>query len=325
MTAFGAGEERIGRAGGKVILLGEHAVVYGVPALAVGLERGVVARTLGGEAHEHALHVAGWGVSVRPGDGTDLGRALTALLEASGPAVSSRPRVVHAHVDLPPGGGVGCSAAIGVAVARALDSSASLEAIMVRATAWERVFHGNPSGIDVAAAAMGGCLRFVRGVGIEPVHGAKALHLAIGATGRASSTKVMVERVAELRAREPDATARTFASITSLVAAAASAIGRGDLGTLGEAMSANHEHLVALGVSTTELEELVAAARASGALGAKITGAGGGGCAVALASSEAHAAEIVREWRRAGFDGWTSASAARQTDAMRLYPAPVQP
>jgi mevalonate kinase len=321
MTAFGAGEERIGRAGGKVILLGEHAVVYGVPALAVGLERGVVARALGGEAAEHALHVAGWGVTVRPDDGTDLGRALEALLGASGPHVAARPRIVHAHVELPPGGGVGCSAAIGVAVARALDGAASLEAIMDRATAWERVFHGNPSGVDVAAAAMGGCLRFVRGVGLEPVHGAKALHLAIGATGRASSTKVMVERVAALREGDRAGVERRFEAITSLVVAAVAAIGRGDLAALGAAMNENHAHLAALGVSTAELEELVGGARASGALGAKLTGAGGGGCAVALASSEAHAAEIVREWRKAGFDGWTSASAARQTDAMRLYPA----
>jgi mevalonate kinase len=325
MTAFGAGEERIGRAGGKVILLGEHAVVYGVPALAVGLERGVVARTLAIEVEDHALHVPSWGVSVRPDDGTDLGRALRALLAASGPAVASRPRVVHAHVELPPGGGVGCSAAIGVAVARALDGAASLEAVMDRATAWERVFHGNPSGIDVAAAAMGGCLRFVRGVGVEPVHGAKALHLAIGATGRASSTKVMVERVAELRAREPERVGGVFDAITALVSRAVAALGRGDAPALGAAMDENHAHLAALGVSTVELEALVASARASGALGAKLTGAGGGGCAVALASSEAHAAEIVWEWRQAGFDGWTSASAARQTDATRLYPTTVLP
>jgi mevalonate kinase len=322
MTAFGAGEERIGRAGGKVILLGEHAVVYGVPALAVGLERGVVARALAGEAPGHALHVAGWGVSVTPADGTDLGRALTALLEASGSAVSSRPRVVHAHVELPPGGGVGCSAAIGVAVARALDTAASLEAIMQRATAWERVFHGNPSGVDVAAAAMGGCLRFVRGEGVEPVHGARSVHLAIGATGRASSTKVMVERVAALRERDRAGVERAFAAIASLVDVASLAVCRGDLASLGAAMDENQAHLEALGVSTAELEELVAVARASGSLGAKLTGAGGGGCAVALAASEAHAEEIVREWRHAGYDGWTSASAARQTDATRLYPVP---
>jgi mevalonate kinase len=90
-------------------------------------------------------------------------------------------------------------------------------------------------------------------------------------------------------------------------------------------MSANHEILRGLGVSTSELDELTAVAQGAGALGAKLTGAGGGGCAVALAASEAHAAAIVAEWRRAGFDGWTSASAARQADAMRLYPALVLP
>jgi mevalonate kinase len=325
MTAFGTGEERSGRAGGKVILLGEHAVVYGVPALAVGLERGVVARVLAADAPGHELHVAGWGVVVRPHDGTDLGNAFKALLEASGPGIVARPRVVHAHVELPPGGGVGCSAAIGVAVARALDPSASLESVMARATAWERIFHGNPSGIDVGAAAVGGCLRFVRGEGVRPLVTARTLHLAVGATGRASSTKVMVERVAALRSASPARVGAVFDRVGELVGAAVVALAAGDLEGLGAAMNENHALLAELQVSTPELDELVALARGAGAHGAKLTGAGGGGCAVALASSEAHALEMVREWRRAGFDGWTSASAARQTDASRLYPAATLP
>lgn len=325
MTAFGNGEERSGRAGGKVILLGEHAVVHGVPALAVGLERGVIARVLAAEARGHELHVAGWGVAVRPSDGTDLGSAFHALLEASGPSISARPRMIHVHVELPPGGGVGCSAAIGVAVARALDPSASIERVMERATAWERIFHGNPSGIDVGAAAVGGCLRFVRGEGVRPLVTARTVHLAVGATGRASSTKMMVERVAALRSEDPARVAGIFDRVGELVDAAVSALGSGDHDALGAAMNENHSLLRELPVSTPELDELVAIARGAGALGAKLTGAGGGGCAVALASDEAHALEMVREWSRAGFDGWTSASAPRQSDAMRLYPAATLP
>jgi mevalonate kinase len=325
MTALATNDERSGRAGGKVILLGEHAVVYGVPALAVGLERGVVARATQDGPAAFELQIADWGVCVRPDDGTDLGRAFGALLAASGPHVLERPRRVQVHVELPPGGGVGCSAAIGVAVARALDGAATLDAVMDRATAWERIFHGNPSGIDVSAAAVGGCLRFVRGEGITALPVERPLSLAIGATGRASSTKVMVERVAARHRDAPASVREIFDAIATLVAGAVDALACGDWQALGANMNANHEHLRALGVSTPELDELVGLAAGAGALGAKLTGAGGGGCAVALASSDAHALELVAHWRRAGFDGWTSASAARQTDASRLYPTAVGP
>ncbi len=323
MTARTANDERIGRAGGKVILLGEHAVVYGVPALAVGLERGVVARVGSEWVSAHELEIEGWGVVVRPDDGTDLGNAFAALLQASGERIVACPRRVQVHVDLPPGGGVGCSAAIGVAVAQALDGAATADDVMDRATAWERIFHGNPSGIDVSAAANGGCLRFVRGEGIAAVHVQRPLHLAIGATGRASSTKVMVEQVAAMHAARPAEVLEIFEAISERVQSAIDAVSQGNLQLLGADMNANHGHLSALGVSTPELDELVSIARGAGALGAKLTGAGGGGCAVALATSEAHAKALVAQWQRAGFDGWTSASAARQTDATRLYPGTV--
>src|SRR5207248_6051677 len=82
---------------------------------------------------------------VRASDDRDVGRAFAALLAASG--ASEAPVAVHAHATIAPGGGLGCSAALGIAIARALDPGASLEAHEERAMTWEQVFHGNPSGI----------------------------------------------------------------------------------------------------------------------------------------------------------------------------------
>ena len=209
-----------GSASGKVILLGEHAVVYGVPALVVGIEPGAVARAdprPGARlASCLALQTRGpTGASVhtlaQAHHDTDVGRAFSALLdacEAEG-AVS-----VDARTDLPAAAGLGCSAALGVAIARALSPGLPPESIVDRATAWERVFHGNPSGVDTAAAARGGCLMFRRladgRAHIEPVRLSQPLSLAIGHTGVCSATRAMVEHVQRQRAARPDLVDRVF-------------------------------------------------------------------------------------------------------------------
>ena len=115
----------LGRACGKVILLGEHAVDYGVPAIAVGVDRGARAKAEALEGGPSRLHVRGWNIDTDEADGAhDLGRAFRALLDASRSASRPLPSVrVEVEADLPPGGGLGCSAAMGVAIARAVDSA----------------------------------------------------------------------------------------------------------------------------------------------------------------------------------------------------------
>jgi mevalonate kinase len=306
----------VGQACGKVILLGEHAVVYGAPAIAVGIDRGARAEATRLERGPSRLLVRGWNIAVREDDDRhDLGRAFRALLDASRRDTPSlEPHAIEVEASLPPGGGLGCSAAIGVAIARALDPRASHEATLARAMAWERVFHGNPSGIDAAVAAHGGCVLFRRGEALEPVCVRESLQLCVGSTGIASSTKSMVEIVAQARQQAEAAVDEAFEAIRSLVLGGRSAIETGDRVALGRLMDKNQTLLAGLLLSTPEIERMCSLARDAGALGAKLTGAGGGGSVVALVASPSVADAVLDAWRREGLEGFSS-SVAQDTRA----------
>ena len=303
---------RRGTACGKVILLGEHAVVYGVPAIAVGIDRGARASAVpiesGSGAGVSVLRVNGWNATVREDEVEhDLARAFRALLRAARDDIPSLgAQAVEVEADLPPGGGLGCSAAMGVAIARALDPRAPDEALQSRAMAWERVFHGNPSGVDAAVSARGGCLFFRKGEALEPVRARGALHLCVGHCGVASSTRTMVDAVASLRARRPEIVAKTFEGIRALVSNARLAIEAGDRFALGRLMDLNQMLLSGLYVSTPEIEQMCALARAAGALGAKLTGAGGGGSVVALVPTATVADAVLAAWKSEKFEGFAT-------------------
>lgn len=301
-----------GRAAGKVILLGEHAVVYGVPAIAVGIDRGAWAKVLGPAPGASTLFARGWNIRVTESEADEvpLARALRDVLAVTRAALpeGALPSAVEveAETDLPPGGGLGCSAALGVAVARALDPKAPPEVIAERVMAWERVFHGNPSGIDGAVAAMGGCVLFKRGVGITRVDLGAPLRLCVGHSGQASSTKSMVEAVARLRERRPEIAQKTFDAIDTLVRNAKLALAAGDVTAVGQLLDLNQMLLSGLFVSTPEIEQMCGTARGAGALGAKLTGAGGGGCVVALVPSSEVEERVLAAWKQDGFEGFAA-------------------
>lgn len=296
-----------GEARGKVILVGEHAVVYGAPAIVLGV--GTAARARVRPAPEARLRLGEREVALAAGahrgklplGAPEEARAYAALLDALGAPD------LHAEVTLalPAGVGLGASAALAVALARAVDAAARggdegrAARVLAAAQAWENVFHGNASGVDAAAAYHGGCSWFTRAGGVEPLVPARPLRVGVAVAGPAASTRRMVEGVAERRRHEPERIDTIVASITTLVHAARAALTRGDEPALGALMVDNQRLLSELGVSTPELERAVAMALDAGAFGAKLTGGGGGGAVVALLSDESEQ-RVLAAWRRAG-------------------------
>lgn len=279
---------------GKVILLGEHGVVYGHPALAAGLGVGVHATARVSELDDDVIVARPWGVTATVGSEEPLALGLQAILDGM---PSARPRVrVEVDVELPGGAGLGCSAAIGVAVTGALDALFSIERSAEErgdfSLRWERVFHGNPSGVDNAMAAVGGVALFRRGQPLQSVRVKKPLPLVIAHSGESSSTKEIVAMVARQREAETQRVDEAFAAIAALVNNAKLAVEAGDLKGLGQLLDLNQMLLAGLMLSTEKIEELCRVAREEGALGAKLTGAGAGGCMIALAKDEADAERI---------------------------------
>ncbi len=277
---------------GKVILLGEHAVVYGRSALAAPIPLAVEARVVDA-AHGVTLVIPRWGVEQRvpPVDERPAGAAgiLALLLEKL--RLANRGMTIEVFPNVPRAMGLGGSSALAVSVIRALDTHFGLrlgaEEINAYAFECERAAHGTPSGVDNTLATYGTTMLFRAATNGNPAQFtelmlARPLPIVIGLTGKESLTAKSVARVADAWRRNRPRYDGIFDQIEALTRAGADAARAGELAELGELMNLCHGYLNALQVSTRELEELVHIARRHGAAGAKLTGGGGGGAIVAL-------------------------------------------
>ena len=291
---------------GKLILFGEHFVVYGLPAIATAIEArttAIVEKADKYSLEDNRPETPGYKVE-KYGQQID---SVKRIFKAMGIDPNKTPVKINLGGDLVAASGVGASAASCSAIAAALNDYFGLgfdkEKLNEIAYEGEKGYHGVPSGIDNSCSTFGGFIWFKKepeNSTVSPIDLELSLLMVIGNTGITSNTSKVVEEVKKEKEKNPEKFKTIFDMYTGLVGDARAAIERKDLDGIGQLMGKNHGLLRELGVSCKELEELVDIALKNGALGAKLTGTGRGGLMIALVG-EQDARKVATAFERAGY------------------------
>lgn len=268
---------------GKLLLLGEHAVVYGYPSIVTAVDTRLTV-TIEESNDVSGIEIDAPGVS----DTRFVRSAIDGIKKHWSAKLPNM--IIHTKSDFSSLYGFGSSSAVTVATIFAVRELLGMQHKTLREVfevAYEAVLDvqkGKGSGFDVAAATLGGTLYYGDGGKVcEPLD-APSIPLIVGYTGIKADTTSLINEVAEKKKQYPDKVDRIFQAIGELASQAKERLEEQDWERLGTLMNFNQEYLRDLGVSSEKLETLIKAARSEGAFGAKLSGAGGGDCMVALYS-----------------------------------------
>jgi mevalonate kinase len=290
-----------GRAPGKVILFGEHAVVYGRPALAVPVTHVEAEAVVELAARGAGLTILAEDLrtQIRLRDAAaDQPLAATVRLALARLGLSEPDWLITVRSTIPIASGMGSGAAVSTAIVRGIADAArntcptpqalGMPPADISALVYEieKLYHGTPSGIDNTVIVYSQPVYFVRGQPPQPFAIGKPFALVIADTGIRSPTRVTVGDVRLAWQAHTAHYEELFDRVAAVVEAARAAISEGRPEELGPLMDRNHTLLQEIDVSSPELDSLVTAARSAGALGAKLSGGGRGGNMIALATRE---------------------------------------
>jgi mevalonate kinase len=296
----------------KVILFGEHFVVYGEPAIVLAIDKrayATVDRRSDKCIHLKSanLNVAGYFehdvFKIEKGDPREAKLRFEPVKFAVERVLTTHGEEIGVNVEInstvPVAAGLGSSAAVVAAVSAAVAAligvKISKQDIFQITYEAEKLVHGTPSGVDPAVSTFGGALLYQMDTGFKALESEAEIPLVVGDTGVRRATRDQVEKVRSIMDRYPEVCEPLKKAAREIVLRAIGAIKENNLKTLGELMNINQALLCAVGVSDESLEWLISAARKAGALGAKLTGAGGGGSMIALATDDKleHVSEAI--------------------------------
>jgi mevalonate kinase len=290
MTIRGDGCLGKGKGYGKTILFGEHFVVYGLEGIPCALGQVTTADVKkikgekGYELIDNRLATPGYKEEKKGEYAALINRVLEYL------NVNDRVTITLGG-DLVPASGIGASAACAVAIARAISDEykLGLNDVEINKAAFEgeTAGSGTPSGIDNTAATFGGFLLFKKNIAggdnkIEILKVKRPVEIVLGNTGKTALTKAVVDDVRKLKDSNPSLITPVFDAYEALEKEAVEAIKKENWRKVGALMNKNQELLEKITASGKELEDIIAAARAAGAYGAKLTGTGRGGLVICL-------------------------------------------
>lgn len=291
----------------KIILLGEHAVVYGMPAIAAPIHS--MRAYACAQPSDTMLSIRSTELAQRVDMDAPLphrsARPMQQLLQIASRYFDVREPTGDLVIgsDIPVAGGLGSGAAVSAAAIRAFaalfDRSISDEDLNQLVFTIEKIHHGTPSGIDNTVVVYERPVYFERGKDLKLLTVGSPCHIVIADTGIATMTHVAIARVRKRYHERQSETEEVFARIGQAASGARHALECGKQARLGALMSENHRLLCQLGISSPVLDRLVNASIAAGALGAKLSGGGIGGSMIALVDSSTIEA-VKRALRLAG-------------------------
>jgi mevalonate kinase len=280
-----------GKGFGKAILFNEHFVVYGIPGIASAIGLATTAEATdhdeeGGLIIDDQRKAS---EGYKEGYANAMEESVTRMSKAMGIDRTITQVKVTLGGDLFAAGGIGASAAACVSIARALNAHLKLglddEQINAVAFEGEKAYAGTPSGIDNTASTFGGLIEFQRVEGksvIKRMRIKSPIEIVMGNTGIIVHTKEIVAGVRARKEKDPQKFETLFKEAEAIIPRAKQALTTYDIKKLGTLMNEANTHLEAIGISSPQLEKLIAIAKRNGAWGAKITGSGVGGFMLAL-------------------------------------------